>query len=103
MLMLTHPVKLRGSRFGETKQVDNIARLFDSTTKLSFQGTEEHCRVVIGSTMERDVEHGIVAGKLKLSGYENIHLSCFRHAEQRVQRGSEEIFRRLRCGECERD
>ncbi|KAI5115029.1 hypothetical protein M0805_009482, partial [Coniferiporia weirii] len=60
--------KLRNSKYGSEEQVEQISERFDETTKKIFGDTKDVCLVPFGNISDKDLEHGIRSGKLKLSG-----------------------------------
>ena len=61
--------KLEGSFYGTEDHIQQISNRFDETTKKTFRSATDVCLVPFGSTTDRDLEHGIRSGKLKLAGY----------------------------------
>jgi hypothetical protein len=57
--------KLRGSKW--EADVEHIRECFDKTAKLRFRGTEQWSFIKFGRPGDRDADHNIAGGQLKLS------------------------------------
>lgn len=68
-MQFNYAEKLKNSRFGSDEFVEQISDKFDETTKKTFRGVSDVCLVAFGSIAEKDPDHGIRSGKLKLTGY----------------------------------
>ena len=62
------PEQLENSPYGADDKLEVISKTFDETTKKIFRTRDDVCRVQFGSSADRDNEHGIIEGKLKLEG-----------------------------------
>jgi hypothetical protein len=60
--------KLSGSRFGTPEIVQQMTDIFDSSTKLRFRTPEDPSYIKFGTVRDRDIDHGIRNGQLKLNG-----------------------------------
>ncbi|KAG1843333.1 hypothetical protein DFJ58DRAFT_907387 [Suillus subalutaceus] len=60
--------KLSGSRYGTPDVIQHIIDIFDSTTKLRFCNPEDPAYIKFGTIRDRDPQHDIRNGQLKLSG-----------------------------------
>ncbi|KAG1846570.1 hypothetical protein DFJ58DRAFT_705635 [Suillus subalutaceus] len=60
--------KLSGSRFGTPDVVQQMTDIFDSTTKLRFRNPEDPSYIKFGTVRDKDPQHDIRNGQLKLSG-----------------------------------
>ncbi|KAG1844158.1 hypothetical protein DFJ58DRAFT_29856 [Suillus subalutaceus] len=60
--------KLSGSRYGAPDMIQQITDIFDSTTKLRFRNPEDPVYIKFGTIRDKDLQHGIRCGQLKLSG-----------------------------------
>ena len=63
-----HTDKLRDSIYGAKEHVKQIANCFDESTKKTFRTDNDVCLVPFGSLADKDPDHGIRSGKLKLTG-----------------------------------
>ncbi|KAG2129869.1 uncharacterized protein EDB93DRAFT_1095170 [Suillus bovinus] len=60
--------KLSGSRFGTPDLVQQMTDIFDSTAKLRFRNPEDPSYIKFGTVRDKDPQHDIRNGQLKLSG-----------------------------------
>lgn len=60
--------KLQGSRYSSPEMIDDITNTFDQTTKLHICNAEQPAYIKVGSLRENALDHGIKAGRLRLSG-----------------------------------
>ncbi|KAH8110521.1 hypothetical protein DFH11DRAFT_1514250 [Phellopilus nigrolimitatus] len=62
--------KLKDSKYGADEFVDLIAKRFDETAKKVFRSVDDVCLVTFGTTADKDLDHNIRGGKMRLSGQE---------------------------------
>ena len=60
--------KLKESPYGADASIDQITARFDETTKKLFRDKKDTSFIQFGSILEKDAEHDIKSGKLKLAG-----------------------------------
>ena len=60
--------KLKNSKYGTPDSLDHIAKRFDETTKRLFRDVKEVQFVPFGSPLDKDLNVGIRAGQLRLTG-----------------------------------
>lgn len=60
--------KLANSPFGTADMIQQIAKIFDKTTKLGFRSAEDPQYIKFGTRRDNDPELGIRSGQLKLAG-----------------------------------
>ena len=61
-------VKLRSSRYGAPDEIKHITECFNKSTNRLFKNINEPIHVQFGSPRDKDLEHDIRGGMLKLSG-----------------------------------
>ncbi|KAG1804031.1 uncharacterized protein BJ212DRAFT_1571075 [Suillus subaureus] len=67
--------KLSSSRFGTPDVVQQMTDIFDNTTKLRFRNPEDSSYIKFGAVRDKDPQHDIRNGQLKLSGQDVAKLS----------------------------
>ncbi|KAG1799634.1 hypothetical protein EV424DRAFT_1332401 [Suillus variegatus] len=60
--------KLSGSRYGAPEIVQHMTEIFDRTTKGMFRNPEDPAFIKFGTIRDKDPQHNIRSGQLKLSG-----------------------------------
>ena len=59
---------MRDSRYGTAEHIKQIADRFDETTKKTFKGPNDLCVIPFGSMADKDPNHGIKSGRLRIDG-----------------------------------
>jgi len=60
--------KLEGSKYGTQQDIDQMAKVFDRTTKLSFRSEDDTGYIPFGSLRDKDLSVGINRGQMKIPG-----------------------------------
>lgn len=60
--------KLANSRYGSADLVHQMKDIFDKTTKLGFRNASDPQVIRFGTVRDKDPEHGIYSGQIKLTG-----------------------------------
>jgi len=66
---LKPPAKLANSPYGAPEVVEHMADIFDKTTKLRFRNAGDPQYIKFGTIRDKDPEHDIRAGQLKIPGW----------------------------------
>ena len=60
---------LKNSRFNTPKDIEEMTKCFDKTTKLRFRDPNEPSYIKFGSVRDKDLSVNIRSGQLKMPGY----------------------------------
>ena len=61
--------KLKDSNYGTRQDINQMAKVFDKTTKLSFRSEVDTGYIQFGSLRDKDMSVGINRGQLKIPGW----------------------------------
>lgn len=67
-LITSTAAKLANSLYGSPEMVQQMKAIFDNTTKLRFRDADEPQYIRFGTVRDKDPEHDIRSGQIKLAG-----------------------------------
>ncbi|KAG2116943.1 hypothetical protein DEU56DRAFT_931625 [Suillus clintonianus] len=62
--------KLSGSNYSNSEIIEQMTKIFDTTTKLRFRKPDEPSYIRFGTIRDKDPEYDIRSGQLKLAGFD---------------------------------